>query len=391
MVRPIGIYEKATPTHFTWLERLNFAKELGFDFVEMSIDERDERLARLDWSKEERLEVVKAIYETGVRIPSICFSGHRRYPLGSKDPVLEEKSLELMKKCIELAQDLGVRTIQLAGYDVYYEEKSPQTRQRFIKNLRKACDWAEEAQVVLAIEIMDDPFISSIEKYLAIEKEIDSPFLFVYPDIGNVSAWHNDIYSEFYLGHHAIAALHLKDTYAVTESSRGQFRDVPLTDDDIAYLTIHIGGFLKYTPSSQKNMKKVYLVCDEGVAVSRLLLKQCKLYFPNEQIDTVFTTEQFKSVEDIAQVDVVITTNDDLDSRFPILRVNPILEAEDILKMLDYLKHNIFRNKSKSFSENLSSLISSYIVDSKLASKFQEEVQTLINQEIVVQAFLEDI
>lgn len=166
---------------------------------------------------------------------------------------------------------------------------------------------------------------------------------------------------------------------------------IRLTDDDIAYLTIHIGGFLKYTPSSQKNMKKVYLVCDEGVAVSRLLLKQCKLYFPNEQIDTVFTTEQFKSVEDIAQVDVVITTNDDLDSRFPILRVNPILEAEDILKMLDYLKHNIFRNESKSFSENLSSLISSYIVDSKLASKFQEEVQTLINQEIVVQAFLEDI
>ena len=138
-------------------------------------------------------------------------------------------------------------------------------------------------------------------------------------------------------------------------------------------------------------MKKVYLVCDEGVAVSRLLLKQCKLYFPNEQIGTVFTTEQFKSVEDIAQVDVVITTNDDLDSRFPILRVNPILEAEDILKMLDYLKHNIFRNESKSFSENLSSLISSYIVDSKLASKFQEEVQTLINQEIVIQAFLEDI
>lgn len=93
--------------------------------------------------------------------------------------------------------------------------------------MRKACDWVEEAQVVLAIEIMDDPFINSIEKYLAIEKEIDSPFLFVYPDIGNVSAWHNDIYSEFYLGHHAIAALHLKDTYAVTESSKGQFRDVP--------------------------------------------------------------------------------------------------------------------------------------------------------------------
>ena len=62
-------------------------------------------------------------------------------------------------------------------------------------------------------------------------------------------------------------------------------------------------------------------------------MKQCRLYLPNEQIDAVFTTEQFKSVEDIAQVDVVITTNDDLDSKFPVLKVNPILEAEDIFKI----------------------------------------------------------
>lgn len=227
MKRPIGLYEKATPKHFNWQERLNFAKELGFDFVEMSVDESDSRLARLEWTKEERLELVKAIYETGVRIPTICFSGHRRYPLGSNDPAIVAKSLDLMAKCIELAQDLGVRIIQLAGYDVYYEEKSPQTRERFIQNLRKACDWAEAAQVILAIEIMDDPFINSIEKYLAIEKEIDSPYLFVYPDTGNVSAWHNDYYSEFYLGHRSLAALHLKDTYAVTETSNGQFRDVP--------------------------------------------------------------------------------------------------------------------------------------------------------------------
>lgn len=230
MTRPIGIYEKATPKNFTWRERLAFAKELGFDFVEMSVDESDSRLARLDWTKKARLDVVQAIYETGIRIPSICFSGHRRYPLGSNDPKTEATSLEMMKKCIELAQDLGVRTIQLAGYDVYYEEKSPETRARFIKNLRKACDWAEEAQVILAIEIMDDPFLNSIEKYLAVEKEIDSPYLFVYPDTGNVSAWHNDLWSEFYNGHKSIAALHLKDTYAVTENSKGQFRDVPFGD-----------------------------------------------------------------------------------------------------------------------------------------------------------------
>lgn len=225
--RPIGIYEKATPKHLSWLERLNFAKELGFDFVELSIDETDERLARLDWSKEERLNLVEAIFETGIRIPTITFSGHRRFPMGSNDPEIEREAMEMMRKCITFAQDVGVRNIQLAGYDVYYEEKSDVTRQRFIKNLRQSCTWAEEAQVILSIETMDDPFINSIEKYLAIEKEINSPFLFVYPDTGNISAWHNDIWSEFYNGQRSIAAIHLKDTYAVTENDKGQFRDVP--------------------------------------------------------------------------------------------------------------------------------------------------------------------
>lgn len=106
MARPIGIYEKATPKHFTWLERLQFAKALGFDFVEMSVDESDARLARLDWSKEERLDIVKAIYETGIRIPTICFSGHRRYPLGSNNPEIEAKSLELMKNALNWLRTL---------------------------------------------------------------------------------------------------------------------------------------------------------------------------------------------------------------------------------------------------------------------------------------------
>lgn len=38
---PLGIYEKALPAGECWLERLRLAKTLGFDFVEMSVDETD--------------------------------------------------------------------------------------------------------------------------------------------------------------------------------------------------------------------------------------------------------------------------------------------------------------------------------------------------------------
>lgn len=51
----IGIYEKALPKNISWQNRLSIAKACGFDFVEISIDETDERLARLDWTKKSAL------------------------------------------------------------------------------------------------------------------------------------------------------------------------------------------------------------------------------------------------------------------------------------------------------------------------------------------------
>ncbi|WP_440897281.1 L-ribulose-5-phosphate 3-epimerase [Amphibacillus sp. Q70] len=224
----LGIYEKATPKDISWRERLEFAKELGFDFVEMSIDETDARLARLEWSQKDRKEIIDAIYDTRVKILSMCLSGHRRYPFGSADPENRAKGLEIMTKAIDLASDLGIRCIQLAGYDVYYEDKSLMSREWFIENLKKAVSMASSKGVILSIEIMDDPFINSITKYLKIKEQIPSPYLQVYPDIGNLSAWpENDVGYEIEKGIKEISQIHLKDTIAVTENSEGKFKEVP--------------------------------------------------------------------------------------------------------------------------------------------------------------------
>ena len=57
----LGIYEKALPRDISWEKRLELAKELGFNFVELSIDESDKRLARLDWSEEKIAQINAAI------------------------------------------------------------------------------------------------------------------------------------------------------------------------------------------------------------------------------------------------------------------------------------------------------------------------------------------
>ena len=171
-----GIYEKALPKGISWQERLELAASLGFDFVEMSIDETDERLARLQWTDQEIEAVNQAQRSTGVRIYSICLSGHRRYPFGSADPAKRQKALEMMQECVDLAVKLGVRNIQLAGYDVYYEDKTVLSRELFIQNLDKAVKMAAAKQVMLSIEIMDDPFINSLSKFMEIKQQIKSPW-----------------------------------------------------------------------------------------------------------------------------------------------------------------------------------------------------------------------
>ena len=87
----IGLYEKAMPPSLSWREKLAFAKEAGYDFVEISIDEKDEKLARLDWTEAERLELIKTMREVGLPIRSMCLSGHRKYPLGAPDPAVRAR------------------------------------------------------------------------------------------------------------------------------------------------------------------------------------------------------------------------------------------------------------------------------------------------------------
>ncbi|WP_113411651.1 TIM barrel protein [Escherichia coli] len=145
---PLGIYEKALPAGECWLERLQLAKTLGFDFVEMSVDETDERLSRLDWSR---------------------------------------------------------------------------------------------AQVTLAMEIMDYPLMNSISKALGYAHYLNNPWFQLYPDIGNLSAWDNDVQMELQAGIGHIVAVHVKDT------KPGVFKNVPfgegVVDFERCFETLKQSGY----------------------------------------------------------------------------------------------------------------------------------------------------
>ena len=229
---PLGIYEKAIPNDFSWKEKMQAAKAAGFDYIEISIAESDERLARLDWSDQEIDEIRSYMEETGIVIPTMCLSGHRRFPFGSKDEATREKAFEIMEKGIILAQKLGVRCIQLATYDVYYEESDEETKRRFLDGMKKSVEMASRAGVILAMEIMDTPFVGTILRAMHYIKEIPSPYFKIYPDMGNLTQFSNDVESEFELGIAQTAAIHVKET------KPGVFKNVPFGEGTVRFTDI---------------------------------------------------------------------------------------------------------------------------------------------------------
>ncbi len=227
----IGLYEKAMPKTLTWREKLQCAKDCGYDFVEISIDETDDKLARLEWTADERLELLNIMKEVGVPIRSMCLSGHRKYPFGSSDPAIRERSMEIMEKAIQLADDLGIRIIQLAGYDVYYEEGTAESERLFTENLKKATLMASAKGIVLGFETMETEFMNTTEKSMKYVNIVNNPYLGVYPDSGNLTnaalTYGTDVLEDLETGRDHIFALHLKETVP------GKFREIP-------FLTGHV-------------------------------------------------------------------------------------------------------------------------------------------------------
>lgn len=217
----LGIYEKALVSSPRWQDTFIQVRQGGFGFVDLSVDETPERSARLDWSSNERLACRCAAEANAVKIGGICLSLHRRVMPGSKDPQIRADALEVYRKGIRLAADLGVSVVQVAGYFAHYEPDDADARQRYLDTLAQAVPTAAREGVILAIENVDGHDIASIPDAMGVVTYINSPWVQTYPDIGNIAEHGGDATQELRAGQGHMVALHVKDVLP------GQPRRIP--------------------------------------------------------------------------------------------------------------------------------------------------------------------
>ena len=237
----IGIYEKALKWDGSWTSLFAQARRAGFAFVDLSVDETPEREARLHWSGEEREAVLKASRESGVPIGGLCLSVHRRIAPGSANPDVRLRAREVLVEGIDLCADLHIPLLQLAGYFAYYEVNAEDTRRWYVDCLRYGAEYAARRGVALGIENVDGTDIISISAAMEIVEVIGSPWLQLYPDIGNIAEQGLDMISELRRGDSHMFAIHAKDV------RRGEPRRVPMgegiVDWDLAFAELARQGW----------------------------------------------------------------------------------------------------------------------------------------------------
>lgn len=226
---PLGIYEKALPSCDSWSQTLGLAKDCGFDFVELSVDESDARLNRLNWSSRQMLTVRAAIAESGVPLRTMCLSGHRRFPFAAEDAKTRKRAWEMWLRAFDLCQELGIRVIQTQGHDVYYEPSTPHTWARYLEALQEVASLATEASVMVGIENADMACVASVDDALELVEHCNSAWLQLYPDIGNIVAHGYDVVEQLRRGDGRLVAVHVKDARVA------EFRRVPFGEGIVPF------------------------------------------------------------------------------------------------------------------------------------------------------------
>jgi L-ribulose-5-phosphate 3-epimerase len=212
-VIPVGLYEKALPSAWSWDQRLSATADAGYNFAEISIDVTDERLARLNWPAGVKADLRNAIAASGVPIMTMCLSAHRQYSLGSRVAATRERGLEIMRRAIDFSVDVGVRIVQVPGYDVFDEQPGDAgTVARFMDGMYQAVAWAGQAGVMLALENVDVPLSESIVPCMEIVRQINSVWFQIYPDMANIAAAGYDPVAELPLCAGHLVAVHVKDS-----------------------------------------------------------------------------------------------------------------------------------------------------------------------------------
>ena len=212
----LGLYEKAFPQTMPLKDKLIAARDCGYDHMELCVDPDPIRSQRVNWTKAEQRELKRMSEDIGIPFTTFSLSVLRKWPLGLLDEEKNRTALDVFKKGVDIAVELGSRVMLINGYDVYGEPSTPETRAHFLENLPKLAEICEAAGLMVGVENAEQDFCCCVRQARDIVAHAPSPFLGIYADMGNSANSTNgnveESLADIRTGAGKIFAMHVKDT-----------------------------------------------------------------------------------------------------------------------------------------------------------------------------------
>jgi len=234
-----GVNAWIYPSGFTIDEILEASAKIGFEGVELNLDEES-----LNFPKKKRKEIAEKAASLGLELPSFCTGLFWKFNLASSDEKIREKGIEIIKKGCAFASDIGSKVLlvvpAVAVPEVSYQEMWNLSKESILK----AAPTAEEYGVILGIENVWNRFLYSPLEFRRFIEEINHPSVKAYFDVGNI---HFLGFPQQWIRHLSdlIACVHVKGFLR----SSMQFRqilegDIPWSEVMKALREIGYDGFL---------------------------------------------------------------------------------------------------------------------------------------------------
>ncbi|MFD2829944.1 BglG family transcription antiterminator [Corticicoccus populi] len=177
-----------------------------------------------------------------------------------------------------------------------------------------------------------------------------------------------------------------KDIFNLTERVSVYFQQFVkkfLTDDEIAFIAIHFGGWLQRNKINIENKKlKIILVCTNGIGIARIMENQMSNLLPEYEIVSVSSISDYNARDDWSDiVDFAVTTNRLKDRGVPIIKVNPLFTKDDKKELLSMGKseHQFTKEYALKDAESLMQIIAQH-ADIKHIGQLKEDILKFIKE-----------
>ena len=211
------------PSDFTFDEVLETSAKIGYDGVELNLNEKI-----LELPKKERQAIAEKAESLGLELPSLCSGLFWKFNLADPDENIRKKGTEIIKKACSFAADIGASVLlvvpAVAVPEIPYEE----TWRLSAESILEAAPAAKEHGVVIGIENVWNRFLYSPLEFRRYIEEINHPNVKAYFDVGNI---HLLGFPQQWIRHLSdlVACIHVKDF----KRSALQFK--PLLEGDVPW------------------------------------------------------------------------------------------------------------------------------------------------------------